>query len=146
MRSSRRGEAGAPDPSGGFQRRHGQHGKKRIGVALLGVRITLAQITALGALPVAMVVLSVALTIGFGILLARLLGYRNRFGVLTGGAVAIITAVLVTSGVAALLAVRIRESSHGPKANRPFPATSRASGASTAAAGRVVAKTPVGVR
>jgi uncharacterized integral membrane protein (TIGR00698 family) len=61
----------------------------RIGVALLGVRITLTQITALGILPIAMVVLSVALTIGIGILLARLLGYRNRFGVLTGGAVAI---------------------------------------------------------
>ena len=30
-----------------------------------------------------------ALTIGFGIVLARALGYRNRFGVLTGGAVAI---------------------------------------------------------
>ncbi|WP_280156387.1 putative sulfate exporter family transporter [Piscinibacter sp. XHJ-5] len=61
----------------------------RIGVALLGVRITLGQITALGAWPIAMVVLSVALTIGFGIVLARLLGYRNRFGVLTGGAVGI---------------------------------------------------------
>jgi uncharacterized integral membrane protein (TIGR00698 family) len=61
----------------------------RIGVALLGVRITLAQITGLGAWPIAMVVGSVALTIGFGILLARMLGYRNRFGVLTGGAVAI---------------------------------------------------------
>jgi uncharacterized integral membrane protein (TIGR00698 family) len=61
----------------------------RIGVALLGVRITLGQITALGAWPIAMVVLSVALTIGFGIALARVLGYRNRFGVLTGGAVAI---------------------------------------------------------
>src|SRR5687768_4843217 len=44
----------------------------RTGVALLGVRITLGQVTALGAFPVAMVVLSVALTIGFGILLARL--------------------------------------------------------------------------
>jgi uncharacterized membrane protein YadS len=53
------------------------------------VRITLGQITALGPMPIAMVVLSVALTIGFGIVLARLLGYRNRFGVLTGGAVAI---------------------------------------------------------
>jgi uncharacterized integral membrane protein (TIGR00698 family) len=61
----------------------------RIGVALLGVRITLAQISALGAWPIAMVVGSVALTIGFGVLLARALGYRNRFGVLTGGAVAI---------------------------------------------------------
>ena len=36
-----------------------------------------------------MVVVSVALTIGFGILLARMLGYRTRFGVLTGGAVGI---------------------------------------------------------
>ncbi|MDM0047951.1 YeiH family protein [Variovorax sp. J22R115] len=61
----------------------------RIGIALLGVRITLAQITALGAMPIAMVVLSVALTIGFGIVLAKMLGYRNRFGVLTGGAVGI---------------------------------------------------------
>ena len=61
----------------------------RVGVALLGVRITLAQVTALGAMPIAMVVLSVALTIGFGVVLARRLGYRNRFGVLTGGAVGI---------------------------------------------------------
>jgi uncharacterized integral membrane protein (TIGR00698 family) len=61
----------------------------RLGVALLGVRITLAQITALGAWPIAMVVLSVVLTIGFGVVLARALGYRNRFGVLTGGAVGI---------------------------------------------------------
>lgn len=61
----------------------------RIGVALLGVRITLAQVTALGALPIAMVVVSVALTIGFGIVLARMLGYRSRFGILTGGAVGI---------------------------------------------------------
>ncbi len=61
----------------------------RLGVALLGVRITLAQVTALGAWPIAMVVLSVALTIAFGVVLARLFGYRNRFGVLTGGAVGI---------------------------------------------------------
>ena len=61
----------------------------RIGVALLGVRITLAQITELGPMPIAMVVLSVALTIGFGVVLAKMLGYRNRFGVLTGGAVGI---------------------------------------------------------
>lgn len=61
----------------------------RWGVALLGVRITLSQVTALGAWPIVMVVLSVALTMGFGVVLARLLGYRNRFGVLTGGAVAI---------------------------------------------------------
>ncbi|MDM0022522.1 YeiH family protein [Variovorax saccharolyticus] len=61
----------------------------RIGVALLGVRITLGQIAALGAMPIAMVVVSVALTIAFGVVLAKMLGYRNRFGVLTGGAVGI---------------------------------------------------------
>jgi uncharacterized integral membrane protein (TIGR00698 family) len=77
----------------------------RIGVALLGVRITLAQITALGALPIAMVVLSVALTIGFGVVLARLLGYRNRFGVLTGGAVAICGASAAMA-IAAVLPAR----------------------------------------
>ncbi|MDM0117167.1 putative sulfate exporter family transporter [Variovorax sp. J22R133] len=61
----------------------------RTGVALLGVRITLGQITALGAMPITLVVLSVVLTIGFGIAVARLMGYRSRFGVLTGGAVGI---------------------------------------------------------
>jgi len=58
----------------------------RIGVALLGVRITFGQIAALGAVPIAMAVLSVALTIGFGVGLARLMGYRSRLGVPTGGA------------------------------------------------------------
>jgi sulfoxide reductase heme-binding subunit YedZ len=48
---------------------------------------------------------------------------------------AIITAGLVASAVAALVALRIRENSHGPAVNRPSPTT-----------GRVVAKTPVGVR
>ena len=61
----------------------------RIGVALLGVRITFGQITALGAMPVAMAVFSVAPTICLGVGLARLMGYRSRFGVLTGGAVGI---------------------------------------------------------
>lgn len=61
----------------------------RIGVALLGLRITVAQVVALGWEPVLMVVVSVALTIGFGIALARLLGFQMFFGLLTGGAVAI---------------------------------------------------------
>lgn len=61
----------------------------RMGVALLGLRITLDQVAALGWKPLAMVVLSVALTIAVGIVLARLMGFKAFFGLLTGGAVAI---------------------------------------------------------
>ena len=61
----------------------------RLGVALLGLRITTSQVLALGWQPVAMVVLAVALTIVVGIVLARLLGFQMFFGLLTGGAVAI---------------------------------------------------------
>jgi uncharacterized integral membrane protein (TIGR00698 family) len=61
----------------------------RLGVALLGFRVTLDEIISLGWETVALVVTGVALTIGFGILGARLLGRGYRFGTLTGGAVAI---------------------------------------------------------
>lgn len=61
----------------------------RLGVALLGLRITTGQVMALGWEPVAMVVLAVALTIVVGIVLAKLLGFQMFFGLLTGGAVAI---------------------------------------------------------
>lgn len=61
----------------------------RLGVALLGLRITAHQVMALGLAPVLMVISSVALTIGVGVGLARLLGFRVFFGLLTGGAVAI---------------------------------------------------------
>jgi uncharacterized integral membrane protein (TIGR00698 family) len=61
----------------------------RLGVALLGVRITAAEITGLGAAPVATVVVGVASTILVGIGLARWLGLRLSFGALSGGAVAI---------------------------------------------------------
>ena len=61
----------------------------RIGVALLGLRITLDQVTALGWQPVLMVVAAVAFTIVLGVVLARWMGYRVFFGLLTGGAVGI---------------------------------------------------------
>jgi uncharacterized integral membrane protein (TIGR00698 family) len=61
----------------------------RLGVALLGLRITVSQVAALGWQSVAMVVLAVALTIVCGIVLARLMGFQMFFGLLTGGAVAI---------------------------------------------------------
>jgi uncharacterized integral membrane protein (TIGR00698 family) len=61
----------------------------RVGVGLLGVRITLSQIASLGAWPVATVIVGVATTIVFGLLPARRLGLSPMFGVLSGGAVAI---------------------------------------------------------
>jgi uncharacterized integral membrane protein (TIGR00698 family) len=61
----------------------------RLGVALLGARIGIDQLASLGLAPVLLIVAVVASTIGFGLLLARLLGRPVTEGVLTGGAVAI---------------------------------------------------------
>jgi uncharacterized integral membrane protein (TIGR00698 family) len=61
----------------------------RLGVGLLGARITFAQIGALGLGPIALVLVSVVATIGFGLAMARLFGRHWTFGMLTGGAVAI---------------------------------------------------------
>jgi uncharacterized integral membrane protein (TIGR00698 family) len=61
----------------------------RIGVALLGLRITLSDVMILGWQSVLMICSGVILTIGFGILIARLFGFSRWFGVLTGGSVAI---------------------------------------------------------
>ncbi|MFT7183481.1 MAG: putative membrane protein YadS, partial [Planctomycetota bacterium] len=61
----------------------------RIGVALLGARISVDLLIGLGPELIALVVLGVVATIGFGLLGARLLGRGWRFALLTGGAVAI---------------------------------------------------------
>ncbi len=61
----------------------------KIGVALLGVRVTFSDLASLGAAPVLLTPLLILVTIGAGVLCSRLLGRRTRFGVLTGGAVAI---------------------------------------------------------
>ncbi len=61
----------------------------RIGVALLGLRLSLADMAELGLVPVAGVVGLVTLTILTGLAIAPLLGRAWRFGLLTGGAVAI---------------------------------------------------------
>lgn len=61
----------------------------RLGVALMGARVSLALMAGLGPALIAMVVLAVLLTIAFGMLGARLLGRDWRFGLLSGGAVAI---------------------------------------------------------
>jgi uncharacterized integral membrane protein (TIGR00698 family) len=74
----------------------------RVGVALLGLRITLFQIAALGWQPVVLVLLSVALTIGTAIVAARWLGFRAGFGLLSGGATAICGASAALAIAAAL--------------------------------------------
>ena len=74
----------------------------RAGVALLGLRITLVQIAALGWQPIALVLLSVALTIGTSVIVARLLGFRAGFGLLSGGATAICGASAALAIAAAL--------------------------------------------
>ncbi|MBU3032449.1 putative sulfate exporter family transporter [Paracoccus sp. XHP0099] len=61
----------------------------RAGVALLGFRLSIADLSALGFRSFAVVIGLMALTIGFGIVMAPLLKRRWRFGLLTGGSVAI---------------------------------------------------------
>ena len=61
----------------------------RLGVALLGARITLAQVQSLGGDALALAAAAVVLTIACGILLARSARLSSAFGVLTGGSVAI---------------------------------------------------------
>jgi uncharacterized integral membrane protein (TIGR00698 family) len=61
----------------------------RLGVALLGARITAGQILGLGVMPIVTVIVGVATTIGAGVLVSRRLGLSRSFGVLSGGAVGI---------------------------------------------------------
>lgn len=61
----------------------------RAGVALLGFRLSFADLSELGVKPFIIVIGLMAATIAFGVVIAPLLGRRWRFGLLTGGAVAI---------------------------------------------------------
>ncbi len=61
----------------------------RIGVALLGARITLSQIGHLGLGPLATAVLGIASTIALGAWLARRFNLKTDFGLLCGAAVSI---------------------------------------------------------
>lgn len=80
----------------------------RLGVALLGVRITLEQVAELGIGPILTVIFGVTLTIAMGALLARMLGLNRDMGLLTGGSVAICGA----SAALALSAVMPRHETH----------------------------------
>ena len=70
----------------------------RLGVALLGARIAFGDVQALGGAGVAWLAAAVALTIGFGVALARALGLPARFGLISGGATGI-------CGISAALAI-----------------------------------------
>lgn len=61
----------------------------RLGVALLGARVSIELLIGLGPRLIALVIGAVILTLLFGVLLARLLGADRRLGILTGGAVGI---------------------------------------------------------
>jgi uncharacterized integral membrane protein (TIGR00698 family) len=74
----------------------------RVGVALLGLRITAAQVAALGWPPVILVIVSVVLTIGVSMLVARAMGFQSLFGLLSGGATAICGASAALALAAAL--------------------------------------------
>jgi uncharacterized integral membrane protein (TIGR00698 family) len=80
----------------------------RIGVALLGGRITFEQIAGLGWQTMVGVACAVTLTILFGLVCASFAGLQRRFGVLTAGAVAICGA----SAAAAIAAVLPRSLTH----------------------------------
>ncbi|BBH45726.1 YeiH family protein [Pseudomonas sp. KU43P] len=74
----------------------------RLGVALLGMRITLEQMAGLGWRAVALVVILVVVTIGVSMVAAKALGFQRLFGMLTGGATAICGASAALALAAAL--------------------------------------------
>nr|WP_298414653.1 YeiH family protein [uncultured Halomonas sp.] len=80
----------------------------RIGVALLGVRITVEQISELGFGPILTVIVGVTSTILVGYAVARMLGLPKDLGLLTGGSVAICGA----SAALALSAAMPRHENH----------------------------------
>lgn len=61
----------------------------RIGVALLGLRIAFGDLTAMGWKTALLLVFAICSTIVVGIVLAKALGLKKRFGLLTGGSVGI---------------------------------------------------------
>ncbi|MGG7645803.1 YeiH family protein [Rhodovulum sp. YNF3179] len=73
------------DPGIGFSART----VLRTGVALLGVQISFEMLGELGVSAAVLVVGSLLATIGFGLAVARLFGFRYRFAFLSAGAVAI---------------------------------------------------------
>ncbi len=82
----------------------------RWAIVLVGARVTLGQIVALGPESLLMVMITVGATTAAGVLAARLLGYSTAFGVLSGGAVAICGGSAAMALSATLGERRIRQS------------------------------------
>ena len=82
----------------------------RLGVALLGFKITMGDVIGLGWGPVLLVVAAVALTVLISVPLAKWMGFDPRFGVLSGGATAICGASAAMAISAALPAHPRKES------------------------------------
>ena len=80
----------------------------RLGVALLGMRITLDQIAGIGAGVVALTAIAVALTIMVGFALAKTVKLEGKLGVLMGGA----TAICGASAALAIAAVLPKGPTH----------------------------------
>ena len=74
----------------------------RVGVALLGLRITAQQVAELGWQPFLLIVVAVALTIALSMIVARAMGFQALFGLLSGGATAICGASAALALAAAL--------------------------------------------
>lgn len=81
----------------------------RLGVALLGLRLTFADVSQLGLVPILGVLGLLLLTLAGGVLLARAFGRPVAFGLLTGGSVAICGASAALAIAAILPKSRIRE-------------------------------------
>ena len=74
----------------------------RVGVALLGARLTLGQLVDGGALPILIALAAVACTIAFGAWAARLFGLSRDFGLLTGCATGVCGAAAAMAASAVL--------------------------------------------
>ena len=81
----------------------------RLGVALLGLKITLGEVASLGWPPLMLVLTAVTLTIGCSVFAARWMGFDPRFGVLSGGATAICGASAAMALSAALPSHPLKE-------------------------------------
>ena len=81
----------------------------RLGIALLGLRVSVGVFAELGTAVITAIVASVILTILFGLLVSKLSGQGSRFGFLTGGAVAICGASAAMAISAALSGGREKE-------------------------------------
>lgn len=78
----------------------------RCGVALLGLRLTFADLSQLGLTPIIGVAVMLVLTLIGGVIFARLFGRSTAFGLLSGGAVAICGASAAMA-IAAVLPKRL---------------------------------------